>query len=158
MPSWVRRVTRTTEAIALLAISQNWTGHMAEFITDYEAMVHAFQALTTHPRIYLMLSMVTHDTEGIPKAVLEQQVLPEVRQVGADTGSILVNYHDVFMWELLDEIQTTPQIWNPSILLGKVQKAQIFLTLPDVAAINGSQDTALLSQVKSLIASAQVMN
>jgi|HubBroStandDraft_1064217.scaffolds.fasta_scaffold00666_8 lysophospholipase L1-like esterase len=76
---------------------QNWTGHMAEFITDYEAMVHAFQALSTQPRIYLMLSMVTHDTEGIPKAVLEQQVLPEVRQVGADTGSILINYHDAFI-------------------------------------------------------------
>ncbi len=76
---------------------QNWTGHMAEFITDYEAMVHAFQALPTQPRIYLMLSMVTHDTEGIPKAVLEQQVLPEVGQVGADTGSILVNYHDAFI-------------------------------------------------------------
>jgi mono/diheme cytochrome c family protein len=68
------------------------------------------------------------------------------------------NMYRMFMWELLDELQATPQIWNPSILLGKVQKAEIFLTLPDVAAINGPQDTALLSQIKSLIGSAQVMN
>jgi len=76
---------------------QNWTGHMAEFITDYEAMIAMFQALPSHPKTYLFLSMVIHDVEGIPKMVLEQQVLPEIKQVAAAKGSFVINYHDAFI-------------------------------------------------------------
>jgi hypothetical protein len=76
---------------------QNWTGHMAAFITDYEEMLRMFQALPSHPKTYLFLSMVIHDVEGIPKTVLEQQVLPEVKQIAADKGSFLINYHDAFI-------------------------------------------------------------
>jgi len=76
---------------------QNWTGHMAEFITDFETMVRMVQASPSHPKTYLFRSMVIHDVEGIPKMVLEQQVLPEVGQVAAATGSVLINYHDAFI-------------------------------------------------------------
>jgi lysophospholipase L1-like esterase len=76
---------------------QNWTGHMAEFIADYEEMIRMFQALPSHPKTYLFLSMVIHDVEGIPKTVLEQQVLPEVKQVANDRGSSIINYHDAFI-------------------------------------------------------------
>src|SRR5260370_14792761 len=76
---------------------QNWTGHMAEFITDFEAMIRMVQAAPSHPKTYLFRSMVIHDVEGIPKMVLEQQVLPEVAQVATDTGSFLINYHDAFI-------------------------------------------------------------
>jgi lysophospholipase L1-like esterase len=76
---------------------QNWTGHMAQFIADYEEMVRMVQAAPSHPKTYLFLSMVIHDVEGIPKMVLEQQVLPEVKQVAAATGSFVINYHDAFI-------------------------------------------------------------
>jgi hypothetical protein len=54
------------------------------------------------------------------------------------------------------ELQATPSIWNPTIMKGKIAKAQIFLSLPDVVAANGAQDTALIAQVNQLIASAKV--
>jgi mono/diheme cytochrome c family protein len=66
------------------------------------------------------------------------------------------NMYRMFLWTLVSELQTTPSIWNPTIMKGKIAKAQIFLNLPDVSAANGAQDTALIAQVNGLIAKATV--
>jgi hypothetical protein len=66
------------------------------------------------------------------------------------------NMYRMFLWQLVSELQTAPSIWNPTILKGKIAKAQIFLTLPDVAAVNGPEDTALLTQVSQLVAKATI--
>jgi mono/diheme cytochrome c family protein len=66
------------------------------------------------------------------------------------------NMYRMFLWTLVGELQTTPSIWNPTILKGKIAKAQIFLTLPDVVAANGPQDAALIAQANQLVASATV--
>jgi mono/diheme cytochrome c family protein len=66
------------------------------------------------------------------------------------------NMYRMFLWQLVGELQATPSIWNPTILKGKIAKAQIFLTLPDVVAANGAQDTALIAQANQLVASAKV--
>jgi mono/diheme cytochrome c family protein len=68
------------------------------------------------------------------------------------------NMYRMFMWTLVAELQTTPQVWNPTILKGKIAKAEIFLTLPDVAASNGAQDTALIAQARDLVSKATVQN
>jgi lysophospholipase L1-like esterase len=73
---------------------ENWTTHKGEFLGDYEAMLQMFQALPSHPRTYVVLSLVTHDTGGIPKAVVDGDVIPLVRQAAADTGSGVVDVHD----------------------------------------------------------------
>jgi mono/diheme cytochrome c family protein len=67
------------------------------------------------------------------------------------------NQWRMFMWILVDELGTTPQIWNPTILQGKIKKAEIFLTQPDVAAVNGAADTMLIAQARDLAGKAQVM-
>jgi mono/diheme cytochrome c family protein len=66
------------------------------------------------------------------------------------------NMYRMFMWTLVDELQKTPEIWNPTILAGKIKKAEIFLTLPEVAAINGPQDTALIAQARDLVSKAKI--
>jgi mono/diheme cytochrome c family protein len=66
------------------------------------------------------------------------------------------NQWRMFMWTLIGELQTTPQIWNPSILGGKINKAEIFLTQPDVTAINGAQDKAMLAMARDLVSKATV--
>ena len=76
---------------------QNWTTHKDEFIGDYEDMLNMFQALPTHPRLFVFKSMVIHDVEGIPRTVLEMEVLPKIEQIAADTHSIVINYHDAFI-------------------------------------------------------------
>ena len=68
------------------------------------------------------------------------------------------NMYRMFMWTLVDELQKTPEIWNPNILKGKINKAEIFLSLPDVAATNAAQDTALLALARDLVSKAKVNN
>src|SRR6266404_815581 len=77
---------------------QNWV-HKDEFVGDYEDMLHMFQALPTHPLLFVFKSMVIRDPNGsgIPKTVLEMEVFPKIEQIVAETGSILVNYHDAFI-------------------------------------------------------------
>jgi cytochrome c553 len=67
------------------------------------------------------------------------------------------NQWRMFMWTLVGELQQTPQIWNSGILGGKINKAEIFLTQPDVAAQTGNADTMLIAQARSLVGKAQVM-
>jgi len=64
------------------------------------------------------------------------------------------NQWRMFMWTLIGELQATPQIWNPSILGGKINKAEIFLTQPDVTAVNGAQDKAMLAMARDLVSKA----
>jgi hypothetical protein len=66
------------------------------------------------------------------------------------------NQWRMFMWTLIGELQTTPQVWNPGILGGKINKAEIFLKQPEVAAINGPMDTAMLAMARDLVGKATV--
>jgi hypothetical protein len=66
------------------------------------------------------------------------------------------NQWRMFMWVLVDELQKTPQVWNPNILMGKIRKAEIFLTQADVAATNGAADVALISMARDLVGKATV--
>jgi mono/diheme cytochrome c family protein len=67
------------------------------------------------------------------------------------------NQWRMFMWTLIGELQATPSIWNPAILGGKINKAEIFLTQTDVAATNGAMDKAMLAQARMLVAGATKM-
>jgi hypothetical protein len=66
------------------------------------------------------------------------------------------NQWRMFLWVLVDELQKTPSLWNPTILGGKIKKAEIFLTLPEVVAVNGAMDTALIAQARDLVSKATV--
>jgi mono/diheme cytochrome c family protein len=67
------------------------------------------------------------------------------------------NMYRMFLWVLIDELQQTPQIWNPKILEGKIHKAELFLTSTKVTNANLTQDTAMLAQARQLAAKATVM-
>jgi lysophospholipase L1-like esterase len=79
------------------AKAQNWTTHKDEFIPNYEETLRRFQALPSKPKLFIFKSMVIHDVEGIPKTVLEMEVLPKIDVISADTGAIVVPYHDAFI-------------------------------------------------------------
>jgi hypothetical protein len=75
----------------------NWTTHADEFIPNYEETLSLFQAMPSKPKIFIFKSMVIHDVEGIPKTVLEMEVLPKIDTISHDTGAIVVPYHDAFI-------------------------------------------------------------
>jgi mono/diheme cytochrome c family protein len=66
------------------------------------------------------------------------------------------NQWRMFIWTLIGELQATPKIWNPSILGGKINKAEIFLKQPEVAAQNGAMDTAMLAMARDLVSKATI--
>jgi len=79
------------------AKAQNWTTHKDEFIPNYETTLRRFQAQPQKPKLLIFKSMVIHDVEGIPKTVLEMEVLPKIDIISADTGAFVVPYHDTFI-------------------------------------------------------------
>ena len=70
----------------------------------------------------------------------------------------VANMYRMFMWTLVDELHTTPEIWNPNILKGEINKAEIFLNVPAVAALNGEQDKALIAEARDLVSKAKINN
>ena len=61
------------------------------------------------------------------------------------------NLWRMFMWTLIGELQQDNTVWNKNILLGKITKAGLFLNQPDVQAVNGAMDTAMLNMVNSMV-------
>jgi acyl-CoA thioesterase-1 len=110
---------------------ENWTAHKGEFLGDYESMLQMFQALPSHPRTYVVLSLLTRDTEGIPKAVVDGEVIPLVRQAAADTGSGIVNVHD----DLVGHPEYFPDGIHPNdvgtVAVAKLVYAALNAPLPD---------------------------
>jgi lysophospholipase L1-like esterase len=75
---------------------QNWS-HKAEFAGDYEALVDSYSALGSHPRIFLNLCPPAGTNGfGISGTIIENEVLPLVRQTAAKKGTGLIDIFDAF--------------------------------------------------------------
>jgi acyl-CoA thioesterase I len=75
---------------------QNWV-HKDEFVPDYEDMLHMFQALPTHPRLFLFQSIILKDGYGISRQIVDTQILPLTDRIAADTQATVLNDHDTFI-------------------------------------------------------------
>jgi hypothetical protein len=84
--------------------------------------------------------------------------MPTEPQQRALYQTFTANMYRMFVWVLIDELQTTPQIWNPKILEGKLHKAELFLTSDQVDNPNLSQDTAMIAQARDLASKATVLD
>jgi lysophospholipase L1-like esterase len=72
-----------------------WDAHKGEFKADYTSLVHAFQALPSHPKTLLVRLWSFVDTP-VPQTVIDQEVLPIIDQIGAETDSTLIDYRKAF--------------------------------------------------------------
>jgi MYXO-CTERM domain-containing protein len=124
---------------------ENWTAHKGEFLGDYEDMVRQFQALPSHPRTFVVLSLLVHDTEGIPKVVVDDEVIPLVRQAAAETGSGIIDVHD----DLADHPEYFPDGIHPdddgTIAVAKLAYAA--LTAP--ASVDGAAPPDVVSDASA---------
>lgn len=73
--------------------------YLDEYEKDYKDMIHAFQSLPTHPRILLLLPIVSFvpDTTQIWDPVITNKILPKVRQVAFETSLEVVNLNALFI-------------------------------------------------------------
>jgi len=81
----------------------NWSAHKGEFVGDYEALVDTCAALPGHPRIFLNLcppaGTNSHQIDG---AVIENEILPDFRQVAAAKGLTTIDVFSAFGGHNLD--------------------------------------------------------
>ncbi|MGF6930731.1 lysophospholipase L1-like esterase/pimeloyl-ACP methyl ester carboxylesterase [Chitinophaga sp. W2I13] len=73
--------------------------YLDEYERDYHDMIRAFRALPSHPRILLLLPIVSFvkDTTQIWDPVITKQILPKVRQVAYEENLELVNLNALLM-------------------------------------------------------------
>jgi lysophospholipase L1-like esterase len=75
----------------------NWTTHKSEFEADYKALIAVYQALPSHPRVFINLCPPA-GTNGfaIDGTVIANEVNPLIRKVAADTGVGLIDVFAAF--------------------------------------------------------------
>jgi lysophospholipase L1-like esterase len=82
----------------------NWNTHKGEFVGDYEALIDTYAALPSHPKIYLNLCPPA-GTNGyqIVGSVIENEVIPDIKQVAAAKGLPTIDVFDAFGGHNLDQ-------------------------------------------------------
>jgi MYXO-CTERM domain-containing protein len=74
--------------------SWNWS-HSADYVPDYEALIDSYTALSSKPRVMICLPPPAGvNTFSIPGDVIENEVLPMVREVAAAKGVELIDVFD----------------------------------------------------------------
>lgn len=72
---------------------QRWNQSGGQFKNDYKDMISQFRRNGRNPRVFVCLPPYIYD--NTQNAVLEQQLMPMVREVATETGATLVNMHDI---------------------------------------------------------------
>jgi lysophospholipase L1-like esterase len=68
--------------------------YIGNFTRDYKTLIADFQALPSKPQIYLVVPPpIFNDTLGPNSTILEQQIIPQIRQIANETGLPLIDFH-----------------------------------------------------------------
>lgn len=89
-----------TPDVVIIALGTNdsktqiWGTHQSEFADDYVAMIKAFQALPTHPKVWACLPPpVFPGNWGITEDVIRNGVMPGIIKAAQITGIKLIDLH-----------------------------------------------------------------
>jgi acyl-CoA thioesterase-1 len=83
---------------------QNWNAHKGEFVGDYEALIDSYAALPSHPKIYLNLCPPAGTNGyGISGTVIENEVLPDIKQIATTKGLPTIDVFTAFGGHTLDQ-------------------------------------------------------
>lgn len=81
----------------------------SEFETDYSNLVDSFRLLPAHPRVILLLPVVSFvkDSSQIFDPVITNEIIPRIRKVAYEKKCELIDLHPLFLdkaWMIPDEI------------------------------------------------------
>jgi acyl-CoA thioesterase-1 len=90
----------------------NWA-HASEFLGDYKAMIRHYQNLDSHPQVFACASLPAfgEGNFGISQAVIQQEVLPLIRQAAAEMGCATIDTHTPLLGmekEFPDRVHPSP--------------------------------------------------
>lgn len=70
----------------------NWNKHGKDFVADTEAMIHVFQALRSHPKVYICLPpKVVKPAYGINEKNMVHGVIPAIKKAASATHVAIIN-------------------------------------------------------------------
>ena len=83
-----------------------------EYVQDYKDLISSFRQLPSHPRVVLLLPapVFLTDSTGITAKVVNEKILPMVRQVAYETGCEVINLYNL----LIESPQLFPDKLHPS--------------------------------------------
>ena len=71
-----------------------WSKHETEFVPDYVAMIQAFQALPSHPKVWACLPPPTFPGNwGITEDAIRDAVIPAIKKAAQETGIEVIDLH-----------------------------------------------------------------
>jgi lysophospholipase L1-like esterase len=71
-----------------------WRAHQGEFTSDYVAMIQAFQALPSHPLVWVCLPPPAFPGNwGITEEVIRDGVIPGIKSAATATGVPVIDLH-----------------------------------------------------------------
>ncbi|WP_276089174.1 GDSL-type esterase/lipase family protein [Pedobacter sp. JY14-1] len=102
-------------------------GHLADYESDYKNMISAFRALPSHPRVIIMLPVVSFvkDSTGIWDPVICKQIIPKARKVAYDTGLEVLDMHPL----LIDQPERVPDLIHPDVKGSAVLARRLYETV-----------------------------
>lgn len=68
--------------------------YIGNFTRDYKLLVSAFQELPSKPQVYLVVPPpIFNDSLGPNSTILQEQIIPQVRQIANETGLPLIDFY-----------------------------------------------------------------
>ena len=68
---------------------------IGNFTLDYKLLIAEFEALPSKPEVYLVVPPpIFDDSLGPNSTILEQQIIPQIRQIANETGLPLIDFHE----------------------------------------------------------------
>jgi lysophospholipase L1-like esterase/pimeloyl-ACP methyl ester carboxylesterase len=101
--------------------------YLDEFQGDYQKMIKAFRDLPSHPRVILMLPMVSFvkDTTGIWDPVIVNRIAPKIRNVAYETGLEVLDMHQL----LINHPEMVPDLIHPDVHGSAILALRMYETL-----------------------------
>jgi MYXO-CTERM domain-containing protein len=123
---------------------QNWGPHKAEFVGDYEALIDTYSALPSHPKIFINLCPPAGEgAYGISGTIIENEVIPLIRQVAIAKGVGLIDVFSAFGGHNFDKTLYVADLVHPSAAGTQRIADTVYAALElafDGGAANGAKD------------------
>ena len=83
-------------------------GLIGNFSQDFKQLIGEFKTLSTKPQVYLVVPPpILDNTLGLNSTILEQQVIPQIRQIANQTSTPLIDFHQ--------EMATHPEYFEDGV-------------------------------------------
>lgn len=85
---------------------------IGNFTLDYTHLIGEFQALPNQPQVFLVVPPpIFDDSLGPNSTILQEQIIPQIRQIAAETGLPLIDFYN--------EMSTHPEYFSDGVHITK---------------------------------------